>query len=87
MCHHLVLKLISAVNNLATDNDEKIKPLIMYGANGYLTCLNNEEDEHYFIRVFPTLFLFRDGRYLAKCKTAISLQVWAKWAMEHYSHW
>ncbi len=82
--HHPVLNLISVVNNLANDNSEKTEPLIMYSANGHPTCLNDWEDEHYFTKAFPTLFLFGDGGHLAKRKTAISLKVWATWAMEHH---
>ncbi len=33
--HHPILKLIFAVNNLANNNDEKTKPLIVYSANGH----------------------------------------------------
>ncbi len=85
MHHHPVLKLISVLNSLANDNGEKTEPLIVYNANGYPTCLNDWGDEHYFTRAFPTLFPFGDGGHLVKRKTAISLQVWAKWAMEHHS--
>lgn len=63
--YHLVFKLISAMNNFANDNSEKTKPLIIYSTNGYLIYLNNWEDKHYFIRVFPTLYLFGDSGYLA----------------------
>ncbi len=50
----------------------------MYSTNGHLTYLNDWEDEHYFIGAFPMLFPFGDDGHLAKCKTAISLQVWAE---------
>ncbi len=86
MRQYPVLKLIFTVNNLANDNGEKTKPLIVYSANGHPTCLNDWEDEHYFTGAFPTLLPFGDGGHLAKRKTAISLQVWAKWAMEYHSH-
>ena len=39
--HHPILKLISAVNNLANDNGEETKPLIIYSANGHPICLND----------------------------------------------
>ncbi len=85
MRHHPVLKLISAVNNLANDDGEKTEPLIVYSANGHPICLNDWEDKHYFTGAFPMLFPFGDGGYQAKRKTAVLLQVWAKWAMEHHS--
>ena len=75
MCHYLVLKLISMVNNLTNDNDKKTKPLIMYNTNSYLKYLNDWENEYYFIRIFLTLFPFGDGKYLVKRKMAILLQV------------
>ncbi len=83
--HHPILKLISLVNNLANDDGEKTELLIVYSANGYPTCLNDWEDEHYFIGAFPMLFPFADGRHLVKHKTAISLAIRAKWAMKHHS--
>ena len=78
MHHYSILKLISMVNNLANNNGKKTKPLIMYSTNSHPICMNNWEDEHYFTGVFPMLFPFGDGEHLAKHKTVISLQVWAK---------
>ncbi len=76
--YHPILKLIFMVNNLTNDNGEKTEPLIIYSANSHPTYLNDWEDEHYFTGAFPTMFPFGDNRHLAKCKTAISLQVWVK---------
>lgn len=45
--------------------------LIVYNANGYPTLLNDWQDKHYFTGSSPTLFLYRDGGHLAKCKMAI----------------
>lgn len=73
--HHPVLKLISLVNNLTNDIGKKTEPLIMYSANNYFIYLNDWKGKHYFIGAFPMLFLFRDSKYLAKCKTIILLQV------------
>ena len=73
-----ILKLISIVNNLANNNGEKTEHLIMYSANSHPIYLNDWEDKHYFTRAFLTLFIFRNGGYLEKQKTAILLQVWAK---------
>ena len=78
MHYHPVLKLISVLNNFINNNAEKTKSFTVYSANGHSTCLNNWEDEHYFTRTFSMLFPFGDGGHLAKCKTAILLQVWAK---------
>lgn len=72
------------VNNLPNNDIEKTKPLIVYGANGDPTCLNDWEDKYYFIGVFLILFSFGDCGYLAKCNTAISLPIWAKKAMEYH---
>lgn len=41
MRHYPILKLIFAINNLANDNGEKTKPLIVYNANDLLICLND----------------------------------------------
>lgn len=76
--YHLVLKLISTVNNFANENGEKTKLLIIYKANSYFTCLNGWENEHYFTKTFSMLFPFRNGGYLIKRKTVISLQVWVE---------
>ena len=73
--HYPVLKLISMVNNLANDDGEKTKLLIVYNANNQLIYLNDSKDKHYFIGAFLTLFLFRDSGHLTKRKMAISLQI------------
>lgn len=73
MCYHPILKIIFKMYNLVNINTEKTKPLIIYSSNGHFTCLNNWQDKYYFIGVFPTLFLFEDGRHLAKHKTTILL--------------
>ena len=39
--YHLVLKLISAMNNLANNDCKKTKPVIVYSANGHPTYLND----------------------------------------------
>ncbi len=75
MRYHSILKLISVLNNLANDNSEKTKPLIMYSANSHPIYLNDLENEHYFTRAFPTIFLFGDNGHFVKRKIAISLQV------------
>lgn len=73
MCHLSILKFISAINNLANDDAEKTELLIMYSINSHPICLNDREDEHYFIKTFLMLFRFKDDGYLAKRKMAILL--------------
>lgn len=40
MRYHLILKLISVVNNLANNNVEKTKSMIIYNANSHPIYLN-----------------------------------------------
>lgn len=73
ICYHFVLKLIFTINNFTNNNTEETKSLIIYSSNSHPIYLNNWQDIYYFIELFLTLFLFSgDGRYLVKCKTAIS---------------
>lgn len=44
MPYHPIFKLISTLNNLANNNIEKTKLLIMYNTNGDLISLSDEED-------------------------------------------
>lgn len=73
MRYHPILKIISTIHNLININIEKTKLLILYSSNSHFTCLNNWQNKYYFIRAFLTLFLFGDGKYLMKHKTAILL--------------
>lgn len=88
--YHPILKLISAMHNFGrsiNDTINKMKSLIIYSSDGRSICLNNWQDKYYFIDIFSTLFLFEDGKYLAKYKTVISLKVWANWTIEYYNCW
>lgn len=73
--HHLILKLIFAIYNLANNNIEETTFLIVDNTNGHFIYLDDWQNEYYFIRPFPILFLYRDDGYLTKCKTIILLQV------------
>lgn len=63
---------------------KKLDPLIVYDSNKHLISLNNWQDEYYFIKVLPILFLFWDNKYLTNRKTVIPLKICAKWAMVYH---
>ena len=61
-------------------------PLVTYQSQGHATPLNDWEDLFFFTAAFPTLFPFGTGGHLCGArKTSLSIQTWAKWALNHHS--
>lgn len=77
--------MIYIIDTLTNINTCKIEFLIVYTFDDSSTCLNYWQDKYYLIKIFLTLFLFKNNRYLAKNKFAISLKIWVKYTMKIFN--
>ncbi len=83
------LRLLFAVFNIQatiSTTNQTTSTTILYCNSGQLVPLNDWEDPHYFTSTFLCLFPFGTGSNLEQRKGPISLEVWAKWTLQHHSH-
>ncbi len=63
-------------------------PVITWTRDGHHILMNDYEDPEYFTGAFPTLFPHGRGGHLPASherNTAVSLEAWAKWLLNHHS--
>lgn len=85
-----ILKLLSAIDNIksgTTPIQNNAIPVITFLSQGRLIPLNDWENPSYFPVAFSTLFPFGNGRHLENREQPISIKAWAKWTLQHHSHW
>src|SRR5947209_3292826 len=73
----------------ATEEEHRPKqrdvPLISYAIRGQATLMSSWADPHYFTGAFPTLFPSGIGGHQDKRPVTLSLEAFAKWALNHHS--
>ena len=61
------------------------EPMISYRVQGEAALMNAWKDPHYFTGAFPTLFPNGVGGHLDKREVLVSLEAYARWALNHHS--
>jgi hypothetical protein len=61
------------------------EPMISYAIRGQATLMSSWENPHYFTGAFPTLFPTGLGGHKEQRPLAVSLEAFAKWALNHHS--
>ena len=83
------LKLISAIDNIkleTTPTQNNAVLVITFYSQAHLINLNNWEAS-YFPATFPTMFFFGNSGHLENREQLISIEVWAKWTLQHHFQW
>ena len=80
----------SHVDETAPASDEPVHtqrdlPTISYAIRGQATLVSAWEDPYYFTGAFPTLFPNGLGGHQEKRPVPVSLEAFAKWALNHHS--
>jgi hypothetical protein len=68
-----------------TESTKKAEPVITYAIQAQARLLSAWADNHYFTGVFPTLFPHGIGGHLDERNSKVSLEAFAKWALNHHS--
>jgi hypothetical protein len=92
------LKMVMALMEMLDKPDESVSdadsrqhveiPVITWVGEGRRVLLNDYDNPEYFTGAFPTLFPYGRGGHLPTPNdrnTAISLEAWAKWLLNHHS--
>ena len=88
---HPTSKLLSVVaNGKMLDGKTGVDiPLLTYQARGDVVPLNDWDDPSFFPAAFPTLFPTGMGGHISdnthSRTIAVSIEMWAKWALDHHS--
>jgi len=68
-----------------TESMKNAEPVITYAIRGQARLLSAWVDNHYFTGAFPTLFPHGIGGHLDERNIKVSLEAFAKWALNHHS--
>ena len=83
----MVMALMEMVDRPQGSEQADQVPVITWAGNGHV-LMNDYEDSEYFTGAFPTLFPYGIGGHMpppSERGTAVSLETWGKWLMNHHS--